>query len=449
MTILRKLIKLLAKFYFSVNDASNQKKKYIPVSGKVLNSELLENLIDASLDMWLTTGHFNKDFEKSLREFFDHKYALTVNSGSSANLLAFSGLTSHLLGDRRIKKGDEVICVAAAFPTTVNPIVQNGCVPVFVDVERETHNINTEQLKEALSDKTEAIFIAHTLGNPFNLSEVKKFCEENNLWLIEDNCDAFGSKFDSKLTGTWGDIATLSFYPAHHITTGEGGAVLTSNPTLYKALLSMRDWGRDCWCPAGKDNTCGKRFSFQLGNLDPGYDHKYIYSHIGYNLKITDMQAACGLAQIKQVDNFIEARKQNFQYLYNALEKYEKYFYLPKKYELADPSWFGFPITLKSDIPFKRVDLVFFLEKKGIGTRLLFGGNILRQPAYLLSDFEFRVRNSDLIKGSEIDDLVYEQLPETDYLSSNTFWLGVYPGLTEQDLSYIADSVTEFLINLD
>ena len=267
MTILRKLIKLLAKFYFSVNDASNQKKKYIPVSGKVLNSELLENLIDASLDMWLTTGHFNKDFEKSLREFFDHKYALTVNSGSSANLLAFSGLTSHLLGDRRIKKGDEVICVAAAFPTTVNPIVQNGCVPVFVDVERETHNINTEQLKEALSDKTEAIFIAHTLGNPFNLSEVKKFCEENNLWLIEDNCDAFGSKFDSKLTGTWGDIATLSFYPAHHITTGEGGAVLTSNPTLYKALLSMRDWGRDCWCPAGKDNTCGKRFSFQLGNL--------------------------------------------------------------------------------------------------------------------------------------------------------------------------------------
>ena len=321
--------------------------------------------------------------------------------------------------------------------------------PVFVDIDRETHNINTEQIKEAISEKTKAIFIAHTLGNPFNLAEIRKICDEHNLWLIEDNCDAFGSKFDSKLTGTWGDIATLSFYPAHHITTGEGGAVLSSNPTLYKALLSMRDWGRDCWCPSGKDNTCGKRFSFQLGNLSPGYDHKYIYSHIGYNLKITDMQAACGLAQIKQVNNFIEMRKANFKYLFEAFKDFAEYFYLPVSYESSDPSWFGFPLTLKEDAPFSRVDLVSFLEEKKIGTRLLFGGNILRQPAYLLSDFNFRVRNSKLLSGADIDDLIYEQLPETDYVSLNTFWLGVYPGLNQNDLDYIIDTVKEFLDNLD
>ncbi|NQY80269.1 MAG: lipopolysaccharide biosynthesis protein RfbH [Candidatus Caenarcaniphilales bacterium] len=445
MNILRNLIKQLAKLYFFVNDKGNKKKQYIPVSGKVLNSELLENLIDASLDMWLTTGRFNKKFEKALREFFDHKYALTVNSGSSANLLAFSSLTSHLLGERQIKKDDEVICVAAAFPTTVNPIIQNSCIPVFVDIERDTHNINTKQIKEAISEKTKAIFIAHTLGNPFNLREVKSICDQYNLWLIEDNCDAFGSRFDSKLTGTWGDISTLSFYPAHHITTGEGGAVLTSNPILYKALLSMRDWGRDCWCPSGEDNTCGKRFSFKLGNLSQGYDHKYIYSHIGYNLKITDMQAACGLAQIKQVNKFIESRKANFKYLFEAFKNFEKYFYLPVYLQGSDPSWFGFPLTIRENVDFSRVDLVSFLEENNIGTRLLFGGNILRQPAYLVSNYKFKVRNSKILTASDIDDFIYEQLPETDYVSSNTFWIGTYPGLSNDDLDHIIHTVDSFL----
>lgn len=443
--IIRSIIKSLAKLYFSLSQSSNKEKSYLPVSGKVLGYEELTNMIDASLEMWLTTGRFNKDFEKSLREFFDHKYALTVNSGSSANLLAFSALTSNLLGERQIKSGDEVICVAAGFPTTVNPIIQNSCVPVFVDIDKKTHNIDVEQIKEALSNRTKAIFIAHTLGNPFNLKAIRAICDEYKLWLIEDNCDALGSKFDSQLTGTWGDIATLSFYPAHHITTGEGGAVLTSNPDLYKILLSMRDWGRDCWCPSGKDNTCGKRFSFQLGNLNPGYDHKYIYSHIGYNLKISDMQAACGLAQMKKVDNFIETRKANFDYLYRGLEKYQEYFYLPDKYELADPSWFGFPLTLKESVGFERVALISFLENNGVGTRLLFGGNLLRQPAYLNHGFKFRVRDSRLLSNSDIDDFVYELLPNTDYVAANTFWLGVYPGLNENDLDKVIGLFEEYI----
>ena len=445
MNLLRTTIKFLASTYLNLQTKKNT--GYIPVSGKVIDSEELVNMIDASLDMWLTTGRFNKEFEKELRNFFEHKYALTVNSGSSANLLAFSALTSNQLGERQIKAGDEVICVAAGFPTTVNPIIQNSCVPVFVDINKETHNIAVEQIEEALSEKTKAIFIAHTLGNPFDLKAIKEICNQKNLWLIEDNCDALGAEFDSKLTGTWGDIATLSFYPAHHITTGEGGAVLTSNSELYKILLSMRDWGRDCWCPSGKDNTCGKRFSYQLGNLEQGYDHKYIYSHIGYNLKISDMQAACGLAQIKKVRGFINKRKENFKYLYQGLEKYQEYFYLPVKNELSDPSWFGFPITLKENLSFNRVDLVSFLEEQGIGTRLLFGGNLLRQPAYLNHDFKFRVRDSRLLNNIDIDDFIYELLPNTDYVAANTFWVGLYHGLDKSDLDKILMAFDTFKEN--
>ncbi|MFB5763231.1 lipopolysaccharide biosynthesis protein RfbH [Paenibacillus medicaginis] len=401
---------------------------YIPVSGKVFDATELSNLVDASLDFVLTTYRYAQVFEKEFAAFMNTRYAMLTNSGSSANLLAFSALTSPRLGERRIEPGSEVISVAAGFPTTINPILQNGAVPVFLDVDIPTYNINTALLEEAISPKTKAIFIAHTLGNPFNLAEVKRVADKHNLWLIEDTCDAVGSVYNGQHVGSYGDLATVSFYPAHHITMGEGGAVLTSSPRLKKIVESFRDWGRDCWCNAGVDNTCGRRFDWQLGDLPAGYDHKYTYSHIGYNLKVTDMQAAVGVAQLQKLPGFIDKRKENFAFLTQALKPLEEFLILPKATPDSDPSWFGFPITLRAGAPVTRNELVQKLEESRIGTRLLFAGNILRQPAY-----------------KDIPHRVVGELTNTDNIMNNTFWIGVYPGLTEEMLQYAADTIGKIL----
>jgi len=403
----------------------------VPVSGKVLDSSELKNMVEAGLDGWLTTGRFNLQFEKELASFLGVKSLLTVNSGSSANLIAFNTLTSPKLKDRAIKKGDEVVGVAAGFPTTVNPILQFGAVPVFVDVELETHNIDATKIEAAITPKTKAIMLAHALGNPFNLDKVTALCKKHNLWLIEDSCDALGATYNGKMVGTFGDIATLSFYPAHHITMGEGGAVFTNNPKLAKIAESYRDWGRDCWCPPGKDNTCNKRFGWQLGSLPKGYDHKYTYSHLGYNLKITDMQAACGLAQLKKLPGFIQQRKDNFDILYDKLKRFDEYFHLPTATPKSEPSWFGFPLVIKDLSEISRVDLLKYLDGKRIGTRLLFAGNLTRQP-YMV-DQEYRISGD---------------LTNTDIVMNNTFWLGVFPGLKKDHLDYIVNSISNYLDQL-
>jgi CDP-6-deoxy-D-xylo-4-hexulose-3-dehydrase len=400
----------------------------IPPSGKVLDGDELKAMVDASLDGWLTTGRFNDAFEKKLATYLGVRYALTTNSGSSANLLAFSALTSERLGDRAIKPGDEVIGVAAGFPTTVNPIIQFGAVPVFVDIDIATHNIDVSKMEAAISSKTKAVMIAHSLGNPFNIKAVMELCKKHNLWLIEDNCDALGSRYNGQLTGTFGDIGTLSFYPAHHITMGEGGAVFTNNSKLKKIIESFRDWGRDCYCPGGKDNTCGKRFCWQLGDLPEGYDHKYTYAHLGYNLKITDMQAACGLAQMDKLESFVQARKDNFKYLSDRLKSCEEFLILPEATENSDPSWFGFLITIKPDANIRRVDLLEYLDQHKIGTRLLFAGNLTRQP--YMKNQNYRVSGD---------------LTNTDIVMNNTFWVGVYPGLTEPMLDFIAQKIKTYL----
>jgi len=399
----------------------------IPPSGKVIDGDELKMMTEAVLDGWLTAGRFNKEFEKKLGEFLNIKYALTTNSGSSANLLAFTALTSPSLGDRRIKPGDEVITVAAGFPTTVNPIVQNNCIPVFIDVDIPTYGIKTELLEKAYSNKTKAVMIAHTLGNPYNIKDVKEFADKHKLWLIEDCCDALGSEYDNKKVGSFGDISTLSFYPAHHITMGEGGAVLTSNKKLKKIIESFRDWGRDCYCQPGCDNTCNKRFSWQLGGLPSGYDHKYTYSHVGYNLKITDMQAACGVAQLNKIDLFIKSRKYNFTYLTNCLKDIEEFVYLPKATINSNPAWFGYPITIKKTSNFDRVSLLKYLNQNKIGTRLMFAGNIVKQPYF--KDLEYRVVGS---------------LANTDIIMENTFWVGIYPGITVDMLDYISDKIKSY-----
>lgn len=392
----------------------------IPVTGKVIDSLEIKNMVEASLDGWLTTGRFNSLFQKQLAEFLDIKSLITVNSGSSANLIAFSSLTSPKLKERAIKKGDEVITVAASFPTTVNPIVQFGAIPVFIDIKVPTYNINENLVEEAITEKTKAIMIAHTLGNPFNVKKIKEICEKYNLWLIEDTCDALGSKFNNQFVGTFGDIATLSFYPAHHITMGEGGAVFTNSIKLKRIAESFRDWGRDCYCEPGKDNTCNKRFEWQLGDLPFGYDHKYTYSHMGYNMKITDMQAACGVAQLNKLDNFINLRKKNFKFLYENLKILDEFLLLPETEINSDPSWFGFPLSLKINKKFNRNDLINHLNEKKIGTRLLFAGNIIKQP--YMKDLNFRVSGN---------------LKNTDFVMENTFWIGLYPGLTLQHLEYV------------
>lgn len=400
----------------------------IPPSGKLIGSQELENMVEASLDGWLTAGRFNDLFEKKLAQFIGVKHLITVNSGSSANLIAFSTLTSSRLGDRAINKGDEVIGVAAGFPTTVNPIIQFGAVPVFVDVDPITHNIDTTKIESAIGLKTKAIMLAHSLGNPFNLDVVTTLCKKHNLWLVEDCCDALGSTYKGQMVGTFGDIGTLSFYPAHHITMGEGGAVFTNNYELKQIAESFRDWGRDCYCPPGKDNTCGKRFAWKLGDLPFGYDHKYTYSHLGYNLKITDMQAACALAQLEKAPAFIQARKDNFKFLNERLKSCEEFLQLPVATESSDPSWFGFPISLKEGCPVSRVDLTSYLDQKKIGTRLLFAGNLIRQP--YMKDVQYRISG---------------ELTNTDNVMNNTFWIGVQPALSNEMLEYAASQIESFL----
>ena len=395
----------------------------IPVTGKTFDHEEIQHLVDSSLDFWLTTGHYAEDFERKLARKVGVRHALFCNSGSSANLLAFTALTSPSLGARAIKKGDEVITVAAGFPTTVNPIIQNGCIPVFLDVELGTYDIDVKNLERALTEKTKAVFIAHTLGNPFNLRFVRDFCDAHKLWLIEDMCDAFGATYENQNVGTFGDIATLSFYPAHHITTGEGGAVLTNRPMLKKIIESFRDWGRDCWCAPGHDNTCEKRFQHQRGDLPYGFDHKFTYSHIGYNLKATDMQAAVGVKQLDRLDEFVSKRRENWSTLSGLLENID-WLILPKPTENSNPSWFGFAITIKPDSRVNTRDLTMSLNSKGIGTRQLFGGNLVRQPAYRNTDFRI------------VGDLV-----NTDIVMNNTFWVGVWPGLSPEMLDFVAESI--------
>jgi CDP-6-deoxy-D-xylo-4-hexulose-3-dehydrase len=408
----------------------------VPVSGKVIGAAELKNMVEASLDGWLTTGRFNDQFEKRLAKYVGVNHALTVNSGSSANLVAFSTLTSSKLGDRAIQPGDEVIGVAAGFPTTVNPIIQFGAVPVFVDVDLATHNIDASKIEAAITPKTKAIMLAHSLGNPFDVDVVTALCKKYNLWLIEDCCDALGATYKGQMVGTFGDIATLSFYPAHHITMGEGGAVLINNGKLKLIAESFRDWGRDCFCPPGKDNSCGKRFCWTKeklgGDLPDGYDHKYTYSHLGYNLKITDMQAACALAQLDRLDEFIAARRANFAYLKNRLQSCSEFLHLPEITPGSEPSWFGFPLVLKEDSGFNRVDLINYLDEHKIGTRLLFAGNLTRQP--YMAGRNYRVSG---------------ELTNTDIVMNQTFWLGVYPGLTMNHLEYIVVKLKEFFEKVD
>jgi len=423
----------IENFVKNILDKKNKKESFIPgetiipPSGKLIGYDEVNNMVQASFDGWLTTGRFNSEFQEKLSNFLQIKHLITVNSGSSANLIAFSSLTSHLHKENAVKPGDEVISVAAGFPTTVNPIFQNGAIPVFVDIKLPTYNIDENLIEEAISKKTKAIMLAHTLGNPFNIKKVIEICKKYNLWLIEDNCDALGSKYDNQYTGTFGDVATLSFYPAHHITMGEGGAVFTNNFRIKRILESFRDWGRDCYCEPGEENTCKKRFEWQQGKLPYGYDHKYIYSHIGFNMKITDMQAACGLGQLKNLDSFIEKRKANVLFLKKELNDLKDEILLPEAEVNSDPSWFGFPITIKKNSKFKRTDIIKKLTDNKIGTRLLFAGNLTKQPAYLTKNFK-----------------VHRNLDTTDLIMTNTFWVGIQPAIGEEELSFIAKVLKDF-----
>lgn len=400
----------------------------VPVSGKVFDEQELRLLVDSSLDFWLTTGRYAEVFEKKFAKFMGMKHAMLCNSGSSANLLAVSALTSPRLGKRALKDGDEVITVAAGFPTTVNPILQNRLVPVFVDAQLETYDASAEKIAEAIGPKTKAIVMAHTLGNPFDLAGVMKLAEEHNLWVVEDTCDAVGATFDGKAVGSFGDISTASFYPAHHMTMGEGGCVMVKKGSMKKIVESFRDWGRDCWCPPGQDNTCNRRFDWQLGELPYGYDHKYAYSHIGYNLKMTDMQAAVGVAQFDKLEGFIDARNKNWARLKKGLKPYEEFLVLPKATKNSKPSWFGFALTVRDGAPFTRFDLVQYLESRRIGTRQLFGGNLLKQPAY-----------------SGLPIRVVGDLKNADIITNSTFWIGVYPGLTKEMIDFMIGTIAEFV----
>ena len=429
-------VEIKKKIFDLVNNYSKinfSEKKFIPgvsevaVSGKVIGFLELQNMVEASLDGSLTAGRFNKQFEEKLSNFLGIKSLLTVNSGSSANLIAFSTLTSSKLKERAIQKGDEIISVAAGFPTTVNPIVQFGAIPVFIDIKIPTYNIDENLIEDAITKKTKGVMLAHTLGNPFNVQKIKDICNKYNLWLIEDSCDALGSKFNNQNVGTFGDLATLSFYPAHHITMGEGGAVFTNSIKLARIAESFRDWGRDCYCEPGKDNTCNKRFSWQLGDLPFGYDHKYTYSHLGYNMKITDMQAACGLAQLASLDEFIFKRKENFNFLYKNLKDLQELLILPQAEKNSDPSWFGFPISLKTNNKFNRSNLIKYLNNNKIGTRLLFGGNLIKQP--YMKNVNFKVHG---------------ELKNTDFIMENTFWIGLYPGLSQEHLEYSVSKIKNF-----
>ena len=420
-------VKELYKFKKN-KEAFSSGETYINYAGRVYDEKEITSLVNASLDFWLTAGRYAKQFEEDFAKFLGLKYCMLVNSGSSANLLALSSLTSPKLNSKRLKPGDEVITVACGFPTTLNPIIQNNLIPVFIDVDLETYNIQADMIEKSITERTRAIFIAHTLGNPANLNKIMKLVEKYNLWFIEDNCDSLGSKYEGRYTGTFGHISTSSFYPAHHMTMGEGGAVLTDDPTLKKIILSFRDWGRDCWCEPGKDNTCGLRFAKQFGQLPSGYDHKYVYSHIGYNLKLTDMQAAIGVEQLKKLPQFIKSRKSNYLFLKNELKKYEKCFILPEATQNSEPSWFGFPILVKDNATFTRDEIVRNLNENKIATRMLFGGNLLKQPAY-----------------KNIKYKVFGSLENTDSVMNNLFWIGVYPGLTNEMLVYMVKIIKEFI----
>lgn len=442
---LRNKVKNAAKEYYQAVYGEKRKFDYIPPSGKLLGEEELLNMIDASLDMWLTAGRFNKEFESKFAKYLGVKFALSTNSGSSANLLAFSALTSHKLGERALKKGDEVISVASGFPTTINPIFQFGMIPVFVDCEIGTYNIDADKIEEAITPKTKAIFLAHTLGNSYDLDKIMSLAEKYNLWVIEDSCDALGGEYKGKKIGTIGHIGTFSFYPAHHLTMGEGGAVVTNDPQLYKIIMSFRDWGRDCCCPPGKDGVCGKRFSQQLGNLPFGYDHKYTYSHIGFNLKITDWQAALGCSQIDKLDNFLAIRRRNAELLTNKLQDLKEYLILPKINDNVKPSWFGYLISVKENAPFTKQKMVEYLESHKIGTRQLFAGNILRQPMIVENDVDFRIANSGIINSKDLTEEHYKLLPNTDFIMNNTFWVGTFPALGEDEIKRISDTIHEFV----
>jgi CDP-6-deoxy-D-xylo-4-hexulose-3-dehydrase len=428
--IKKEIFERVKKFYL----IEKSKEKFIPgvskipYAGRIYDENEIISLIDSALEFWLTEGRFAKKFNRDFCNFLNSKYSVLTNSGSSANLLALSALTSTKLGDKRIQKGDEIITIAASFPTTINPIIQIGAIPVLLDLNLETYNINGQKIEESITNKTKAIILAHTLGNPFNIPKILEIVEDYDLFLVEDCCDALGSKFNDKFVGNFGIIGTFSFYPAHHITMGEGGAVITNNQNIYRIIKSFRDWGRDCWCEPGQDNSCGKRFGWKLGDLPFGYDHKYIYSHIGYNLKLVDLQPAIGLEQLKKLPTFIEIRRQNFEYFYNFFKKFSNMFYLPKSLPNAEPSWFGFILTLKENSPFSKNEIVHFLENNRIATRPLFSGNITRQPAY--TSVNFRI----------IDDL-----KNTDYIMNNSFWFGVYPGISTEMREYIIKKFEEFL----
>ncbi len=428
--IRNKIIELTKEYYQEkfANPVFEPGISRVNYAGRVFDEKELTNLVESSLDFWLTEGRFSEQFAEKIADFLGISNVILVNSGSSANLVAFSALTSEKLGDRRLKPGDEVISVAAGFPATVTPIIQNQCIPVFVDVDIPTYDIDIEMMERAITEKTKCIFLAHTLGNPFNLDAVMNLAEKHNLWVIEDNCDSFGSKYRGKYTGTFGHISTISFYPAHHITTGEGGAVCTNDEYLAKILKSFRDWGRDCYCAGGENNTCGKRFSQQFGTLPYGYDHKYVYSEIGYNLKMTDMQAAVGTAQIDKLPEFCEKRRANFQEYNRIFEKYEKYFILPKATENSDPAWFSYIITIKEDAPFKRDEFVNHLNNNFIETRNLFAGNMAKQPAFIGKKFR-----------------IADHLNNTDFIMNNTFFLGTYPGNTKEKMSFIQKVIDEFM----
>lgn len=430
-----KLIKLITEQYR--DKFANQKfipgESSVPVSGKVFDEREMLSMVEAVLDGWWTEGRFAELFERRLSRWLGTRYVAIVNSGSSANLVALSSLTSVKLGERRLKAGDEVITAAAGFPTTINPIIQQGMLPVFVDIELGNYNASVDSVAAAIGPKTRAVILAHTLGNPFEVDKMKELCKKNNLWLIEDNCDALGSMYGGQKTGNFGNIATSSFYPAHHITMGEGGAVSTNDPFLDKIAKSIRDWGRDCWCKTGKDNTCGQRFCWKLGDLPEGYDHKYIYSELGYNLKVTDVQAALGLAQLDKLDGFVQKRKDNFKYLSEHLKQFEEYFILPRCLPAADPSWFGFLLTVREDASFSRSDIIQFLQSKKIATRLLFAGNITKQPYFIERKLPFRCA---------------QDLKNTNLVMNNTFWIGCYPGITEEMLSYTVECFGEFFKTL-
>ena len=428
-----KIMTLVKEYYSSTHKKSNfiPGKSFVPYSGKVFDEKEIQFLISSGLDFWLTTGRFNDKFQEKLSQYLHRNFVITTNSGSSSNLLAISSLTSHLFNERSLKSGDEVITVAASFPTTVNPILQNNLVPVFLDIDIPTYNIDVKLIESAITEKTKAIMIAHMLGNPFDLEKISKIADDNNLWLIEDCCDALGATFNDQLVGTFGDISTFSFYPAHQITMGEGGAITTNNPKIKRSIESFRDWGRDCFCAPGINNTCGKRFEWKLGDLPEGFDHKYIYSHLGYNLKLTDMQTAVGLAQLEKLESFVDARRKNFQYLKTELSKFQKFLILPESTSNSNPSWFGFPITIKSDAPFSREDLVFFLSQKNIDTRTIFSGNIVKQPYF----------KNRLYK-------IFGKLTNTDLMMNNTFMVGVYPGLSQVMLEYVVSQFTDFFKSL-